>query len=268
MPADQADGLGMCALTGDDDDEPWGIAHDVRGLFAIRSEGQLLEVELLGCNPQGKLRKCLGSLTAGGVRVGGASLDVLDSNGVSMGSYFVSEMTVTTARPSSPDSGSVDLGVTLYCDNACFGGEWVWNLIRDGGMNRRDIWQRLDTENRIAWLAVALWTSAYQRRGRPDSGPGQVFTLDGHAVTDIVSFYCALGEAINGPGGYFGWNLDALCDCLRGGWSASNPFTLEWLHSDVARKHLLTDPAVDAGRTLFDLLLEIFDENGIEVILR
>nr|WP_307645622.1 barstar family protein [Nocardia uniformis] len=92
--------------------------------------------------------------------------------------------------------------------------------------------------------------------------------MDGRAVTDIVSFYCALGETINGPGGYFGWNLDALWDCLRGGWGASSPFTLEWLHSDVAREHLLTHPGVDAGQTLFDLLLKILDDNGIEVILR
>ncbi|MFE2532064.1 barstar family protein [Streptomyces sp. NPDC059371] len=27
------------------------------------------------------------------------------------------------------------------------------------------------------------------------------------------------------PGGYFGWNLDALDDCLIGGWGASTPFT-------------------------------------------
>ncbi|WP_372446956.1 barstar family protein [Nocardia goodfellowii] len=92
--------------------------------------------------------------------------------------------------------------------------------------------------------------------------------MDGQAVTDIASFYCALGEAINGPGGYFGWNLDALWDCLRGGWGASSPFTLEWLHSDVAQEHLLTHSAVAAGQTLFDLLLEIFDDKGIEVILR
>ncbi|GAA5096899.1 barstar family protein [Nocardia iowensis] len=255
-------------MTGDEDDEHWGDVHDVRGLFAARAEEDLLAVELLGCDPQGKLRKCLDSLPADGVQVGGASLDVLDSNKVSMGSYYVSEMTVTAARPSSVVPGSFDLSVTLYCDNAHFGGEWVWNLIRDGRLNRRDIWHRLGTEDRTAWLAVALWTSAYQRRARPDSAPGHVFTLDGQAVTDIVSFYCALGEAINGPGGYFGWNLDALSDCLCGGWGASSPFTLEWLHSDVARQHLLAHPAVAAGQTLFDLLSEIFDAKGIEVILR
>ncbi|GAB2681545.1 barstar family protein [Nocardia goodfellowii] len=255
-------------MTGDEDGEHWGAIHDVRGLFAAQAAEDLLEVEFVGCHLQGKLSDCLDSLPVGGVQLGGAALDVLDSNGVSMGSYFVYEMTVAAARPSSPDSRLVDLSVTLYCDNAHYGGEWVWNLIRDGRLNRRDIWRGLDTVDRTAWLAVALWTSAYQRRGRPDSAPGHVFTLDGQAVTDIASFYCALGEAINGPGGYFGWNLDALWDCLRGGWGASSPFTLEWLHSDVAQEHLLTHSAVAAGQTLFDLLLEIFDDKGIEVILR
>ena len=30
-------------------------------------------------------------------------------------------------------------------------------------------------------------------------------------------FYREIGSAVNGPGGYFGRNLDALADCLRGG---------------------------------------------------
>ncbi|MFD9242801.1 barstar family protein [Streptomyces sp. NPDC059556] len=36
------------------------------------------------------------------------------------------------------------------------------------------------------------------------------------------------GEAVNGPGGYFGWNLDALDDCFFGGWGAAPAFTLFW----------------------------------------
>ncbi|WP_406100936.1 barstar family protein [Streptomyces sp. NBC_01003] len=75
------------------------------------------------------------------------------------------------------------------------------------------------SEGRRAWLSVALWSHEYQRPGHPvDAEPGQVFALDGRQVVDANSFYCALGEAINGPGGYFGWNLDAANDCLRGRW--------------------------------------------------
>ncbi|WP_372346599.1 barstar family protein [Streptomyces sp. KL116D] len=52
--------------------------------------------------------------------------------------------------------------------------------------------------------------------------------LDGRHIVDRDTFCCAIGEAINGPGGYFGWNLDALDDCLCGGWGATTPFTLHW----------------------------------------
>nr|WP_245238928.1 barstar family protein [Streptomyces sp. MZ04] len=74
---------------------------------------------------------------------------------------------------------------------------------------------------------------------------------------------------MNGPGGYFGWNLDAVDDCLRGRWGASPPFTLEWQHSDVARSHLVHHHAVEGDTgTLFELLLRIFEGRGIEVLLR
>ena len=71
---------------------------------------------------------------------------------------------------------------------------------------------------------------------RLDHPPGRVSHLDGTHVTDEVAFYLALGEAINGPGGYFGWNLDALSDCLSGGFGARSPFRLMWNDSHVARR--------------------------------
>jgi hypothetical protein len=45
--------------------------------------------------------------------------------------------------------------------------------------------------------------------------------LDGRFVTDIEGFYCALGEAINGPGGYFGWYPRGLYECLCGEWDGA-----------------------------------------------
>ncbi|WP_204016947.1 barstar family protein, partial [Sphaerimonospora thailandensis] len=92
---------------------------------------------------------------------------------------------------------------------------------------------------------------------------------------DIEGFYCALGEAINGPGGYFGWNLSALDDCLRGQWGAAPPFRLIWHDADVARRHLVLGydrPAYDQRSwgpaiTLQDLL-DIFTDRGAEVDLR
>jgi RNAse (barnase) inhibitor barstar len=82
--------------------------------------------------------------------------------------------------------------------------------------------------------------------------------LDGLNVTDLAGFYCAIGEAVNGPGGYFGWNPDALHDCLRGGWGAAQPFRLIWHDAAVARAH----PAA-----VCDQVLQWLTQNGITVEL-
>jgi RNAse (barnase) inhibitor barstar len=84
----------------------------------------------------------------------------------------------------------------------------------------------------------------------------------------VDSFYCAIGEAVNGPGGYFGWNLDALKDCLRGGWGAAPPFTLEWQYAEVARSRLVEHRAVQGDpATLFELILNIIGDHDVEVVL-
>lgn len=43
------------------------------------------------------------------------------------------------------------------------------------------------------------------------------YVIDGAAVTSLQDLYRAFGEAVNGPGGYFGGTLDGLFDCLLGG---------------------------------------------------
>lgn len=68
----------------------------------------------------------------------------------------------------------------------------------------------------------------------------QFFVLDGTFIIDYPSFFCALGEAMNGPGGYYGNCLDSLIDCLCGGVGQKSPFTLNWIASDVARETLDT----------------------------
>jgi len=44
-----------------------------------------------------------------------------------------------------------------------------------------------------------------------------VYELDGSAINSPDDLYRLLGEAVNGPGSYFGANLDSLNDCLGGG---------------------------------------------------
>jgi RNAse (barnase) inhibitor barstar len=116
---------------------------------------------------------------------------------------------------------------------------------------------------RKAWLEVVALSSF--RRDITDSGD-RLFVLDGRPVTDEAGFYCAIGEAVNGPGGYFGWNLSALNDCLKGHWGAKPGFTLRWEDSIVAR-HSLTR-AINSEGSFFSVVVDIFNERGVDVILQ
>ncbi|MFF7675333.1 barstar family protein [Actinacidiphila glaucinigra] len=259
------------ALTSDEDDSDfWGFAHEVQGLFTpLPDEEGARRVHLAGSLPQGGLLKAIDHVGGRRAVAGNAWFELLDGEGVPMGSYFVNEVTVVDVKPSARDSGLVDLTVTLWCDDALPGAEQAWDLLRAGLLTRTGMWHELTPEGRRAWLSVALWSREYRRQGKPDAPAGQVFTLDGRHIVDEDSFYCAMGEAINGPGGYFGWNRDALDDCLCGGWGATPAFTLLWESSAETRTRLVElMPAGDREVTVFDLILEIFEARGVEIILR
>ncbi|MCX5214915.1 barstar family protein [Kitasatospora sp. NBC_00240] len=119
-----------------------------------------------------------------------------------------------------------------------------------------------------------MWLALVRDSGcgpsRPVQPPGRTFHLDGRHATEAAGFWCALGEAVNGPGGYFGCNLDALDDCLGGGFGATAPFTLAWHASHVARRHLgnLISPWDGRFHNYFDKILKVFADHRIEVLLR
>jgi len=259
------------ALTSDEDDADfWGSAREAEGFFTpLPDEEGARRVRLKGCLPLGGLLRSVGRVGSRRALAGNARFELLDGAGATMGSYFVNDVTVIDVEPSACGGGLVDLTVTLWCENALAGAEHAWDLIRAGRLNRTGMWHELTPEDRHAWLSVALWSREYGRRGKTDAPAGQVFTLDGRHIVDRDSFYCAIGEAVNGPGGYFGWNLDALDDCLRGGWGATTPCTVHWDFSARARARL--GERVRSGErevTFFDLLLEIFEERGVSVALR
>jgi RNAse (barnase) inhibitor barstar len=123
---------------------------------------------------------------------------------------------------------------------------------------RPGAWPEQDQEGRRAWL-TAVQERYFARQDLPPDAPaGRTYVLDGRHITDRSALFLALGEAVNGPGGYFGANLDALNDCLRGGFGATAPFTLDWQDSGTARSHLMA---------YFDSTLDVLADHGVEVHL-
>jgi RNAse (barnase) inhibitor barstar len=95
-----------------------------------------------------------------------------------------------------------------------------------------------------------------------------IFRIDGRKIKSVKDFYREIGRSVNGPGGYFGRNLDALADCLRGGFGTPDdrPYEFEWEHSALSRRYLMD---VQRGRhPFFDSVRDVFDDSGVTLHLR
>jgi RNAse (barnase) inhibitor barstar len=103
---------------------------------------------------------------------------------------------------------------------------------------------------------------------KPDSEQPVVFRIDGRKIKSVKDFYREIGRSVNGPGGYFGRNLDALADCLRGGFGTpeNRPYEFAWEHSALSRRHL-TDQR-GGQRPFFDAVRDVFAEAGVTLNLR
>jgi len=107
---------------------------------------------------------------------------------------------------------------------------------------RPGMWRPLSLAQREQWLIAACnrhfkWMR--RRQGWRDAEPGTVFVIDGAVIADHPALMCALGEAINGPGGYFGGtDLLSLQDCLYGSFGVTLPFVLRIENIDACRAHL------------------------------
>lgn len=92
-------------------------------------------------------------------------------------------------------------------------------------------WKKLTLTQKKAWVEVAC-AFFEQKIDRSNLK----IEIDGRFILDEPSFYCALGEAVNGPGGYFGQCLDSLHDCLCGEFGVSMPMNLVWRDYEVSQK--------------------------------
>ena len=88
-------------------------------------------------------------------------------------------------------------------------------------------WCSLDISSRKLWLDSASERFFRQRDGfTPSTEPGREVIIDGSIIDNRLGFYCAVGEAVNGPGGYFGKSMQSFDDCLFAGFGLEYPYTL------------------------------------------
>jgi RNAse (barnase) inhibitor barstar len=229
------------AMVNEDEDSVLCSSRGIDGFFVERRPGPQAwrTFWLLGSSPLGELKRYCERIDHSPQQLGNVEIRVLDHDGATIGSYFVGGASAQRYRPHFADPALVDIavnGLLLSQPHPLAAG--IWEQWRIGRPTDRARWAAYSRDGREAWLEVVRLHARWDRRRTADAPPGRTVELDGAEITDPPSFYCAIGEAVNGPGGYFGANLDGLRDCLRGGFGATVPFTLVWHAAEVARGQL------------------------------
>ncbi|MET9688752.1 hypothetical protein ABZY81_09775 [Streptomyces sp. NPDC006514] len=141
----------------------------------------------------------------------------------------------------------------------------LWDRFRDSPP-RRGEWCTLQVGSREAWLEVAGLRYAESAPRGECSIPPREIVMRGDEIKDVASFFCAIGEAFRGPGGYIGQSFteleESLEDYLKG-----TPVRLTWRNISVARSSLSAVMEIAGGPiSKFDLLLEILSQKNVDVI--
>ncbi|WP_461007286.1 barstar family protein [Streptomyces capparidis] len=253
---------------------PVRVHDEHRWLGSCREFARVLPAEraapplvLRGLAPREELRRALARGTRRALELGSAALETRDDRGEPF-----AELTLWTAvrawRPSALGADLIDLELDrTHCPPVPEHTRPVWQRWLAGPPDAPGAWSGLGTRQRAAWLDIVRTRGC--RRTRQDDRPaGHAYELDGRHVTDVPGLHLALGEAVNGPGGYFGNCLAALDDCLRGGFGCTTPATLLWRDSGTAREHLSRALAPD-GRPFdpFAEVLRALAEGGMRVTL-
>lgn len=229
------------------------------------SDGSWIYPRLFGLRPSEAL-KCLWGPGTGATRsIGNIWISIHDArdNSKVIGAYFVGDAFLEQWEESS--RGIVT--VTLSCwirpiPDRGAGPIWhKWSTSPPASMSE---WAELPMGCRGGWLEVVRKCGKVSAKG--DAHPGQ-YVLLGSNIDDLASFYCALGEAMNGPRGYYGSELESLNDCLLGGYGPKAPYRLVWHDSAVAARSLGSIPSGRDGKSAIELIVECFERHGVDLLL-
>ncbi|TWJ07765.1 hypothetical protein LX16_4927 [Stackebrandtia albiflava] len=188
-------------------------------------------------------------------------LEVLDSAGELMGGYLLWGVTLIEAAGDVTFSGIKSRFPAAGCRD-------IWDRWRTEPRDELGGWEALPLSRQSDWLDNVR-VSAMTRPGfsrRPDST--DAVSIDGASISESTSFFLALGEAVNGPRGYFGGCLMALRECCHGGHGAPRGFRLVWRRASLSRARMVDLFDTASGPTTeFDILVSNLMTDGVDLLL-
>lgn len=193
------------------------------------------------------------SLTLAPSRLHDIAIEVRNIDSSLIGHYYIGDVELISSRiaTTAPDRTDIDIdfGITYPFPYA----REIWRRWADGEPLQVGEWRRLPAIAHSSWLHVSQQVWSVSASAVPDATvPREV---DCAELETASSLYCALGEAMRGPGGYFGSNLDALDDCLT---SWNDQVRLTFLNASRARRAIGTE---------FDAVVAVLRDHLAEIRL-
>ncbi len=233
-----------------DTDEPQILARfsGVLGLEGeFQDEDDYTDVTLKNCDPENDF---ISSIGEDEVELDNTYICILQKESI-IGEYFMADVTAEIANVSS---NRKDLVLNGYFPFVASAGTMKSLDIITCEVLKPGMWRSLKEDELQGWLEVAL----KKQTGLEDK-KGVSVEIDGKDICCIDAFYCALGEAVNGPGGYFGRNLDALSDCFCRGFGVIPPMKIKW------NNFYLSKSRIPDFEEFYSELLHIFSGGLVEL---
>jgi RNAse (barnase) inhibitor barstar len=115
-------------------------------------------------------------------------------------------------------------------------------------------WRSLSSSEKEVWLQKACDRFFHDESYAIQSVANRTIEIDGKLIHEPLDFFCLFGEAVNGPGGYFGKCLDSFDDCLFEKFGLEFPSTVVWKDYSETKKLLpdFCETLLDAMRTVHE----------------
>ena len=175
------------------------------------------------------------------------SIYLLDQNNSILTGTFINNIKISK-------SDKNNLSLSGYVWHQPKGYYKAWKMKMNNQVNDKNILKNFEKNELQGWLVFAL-----NNMNTESSKENLIIEINGNHFNNLDEFFCTLGEEINGVAGYFGRNIPAFYDCMRGGFGVNSIEKLTWKNHQKSKKLF---------KSKFIEILQIFEDFDVDINLQ
>ncbi|MFI9259751.1 barstar family protein [Streptomyces sioyaensis] len=251
---------GELSMTIEADFPLYVVADEESGDVLVAAE----EVERFFVNPEEESSEVVflraHEVHTGRRRTEDAVLKIVNRRREKVGEYSIGRVMLGNTGMKSADSKISSISYRFFGNRCEYpAAAKIWRRWASGVALEKGEWLQWPASQHSAWLHVVqnAWFTSNHRAARY-GGEGVAY-LDGFHMSTKSGFFCALGEAVNGPGGYFGSNLDGLADCISSSSGEGLPMKIIWQNFRTSQELL--------DRAFMESTMKVMREFDVDVAI-